>query len=227
MTFVQPSKPTYHSKLFSDFLEIESNDFHEIIRFYEEQELQISKLEFNEFFELLVAYVNALFETGAYQKHLQRVDTVIENSILRNIKYFKGEDIYRRMLFKKAASFYNLQEYEKADYILRELIKIDPFEKDPITFLKKCLRKNKSMLLRTTNAVSIFLLLITAVIIAIEVLAVRPFYPDYANLMEYSRTGLFISACLILIGGNIFHRVRIEKEVRTFVDFLKQQKLKE
>ena len=227
MTLAPSSKPTYHSKIYERFMEIEPNNFHEIISFYEEQASDIAKLEFNEFFELLVAYVNSLFETAAYEKHIKRVDTVIENSILRNIQFFKGEDIYRRMLFKKAASLYNLHAYEKADYILRELVKIDPFEKDPITFLKKCLRKTHSSLLRRTNAISILLFLFSAIIIAIEVLSIRPFYPSYINLFEISRNCLFFLACFTLIGGNIMHRIRIEKEVNEFVENLKQQKLKQ
>lgn len=226
MTLVPSSKSSYQSKLYKSFLDIEPNHFHEIIKFYEEQESKIAKLEFGEFFDLLVTYVNALFETAAYEKHLNRVDTVIENSILRNIQFFKGEDIYRRMLFKKAASLYNLGAYEKADYILRELIKIDPFERDPITFLKKCLRKSHSNLLHRINAIFILLILSSAIVAAFTLLMIRPFYTDYIQIFENIRNVLFVSACLILLGGNILHRLRIEKEVKVFVDNLKQQKLK-
>ena len=45
------------------------------------------------------------------------------------------------MLFRKAASLYNIMEYGKAEYILRELIKIDPYCEDFILFLRKCLGK--------------------------------------------------------------------------------------
>ena len=206
-------------------MEIESNDFQQIMRFYEENEEEIKALEFEEFFELLVHYVNALFESGHYQKHLVTVDVVIENSILRNIQYFKGEDIYRKMLFKKAASLYNLHRYDKADYVLRELIKIDPFEKDSIQFLKKCLRKSKSSLIRMTRAAAILFFLLTAVIIAFEILSVRPFHSTYTKVVEATRIGTFIFGLLVLLAGQLIHRWKIEKEVNDFAEGIKKQKL--
>ena len=225
MSKLSSSKSTYHSKVYLAFIEIESNDFQQIMRYYEENEEEIRALEFDEFFELLVAYVNALFESGHYEKHLVSVDVVIENSILRNIQYFKGEDIYRKMLFKKAASLYNLHQYDKADYVLRELIKIDPFEKDSIQFLKKCLRKGKSGLIRVTRAAAIFFFLLTAAIIAFEILSVRPFHNTYTRYVEAGRIGTFIFGLLVLLGGQLVHRWRIEKEVNDFAESIKKQKL--
>ncbi len=207
-------------------MEIESGDFQQIIHYYEENEEAIKNLDFEEYFELLVIYVNALFERGQYEKHLINVDVVIENSILRSIQYFRGEDIYRKMLFKKAASLFNLHQYNKADYVLRELIKIDPFEKDSIQFLKKCLRKSKSNLIRITRAVSILFFLLTAAIIAFEILSIRPFHSKYTNYVEGTRIGTFIIGLLILVGGHVFHRWKIEKEINDFAESIKKQKLK-
>ena len=112
---------TYHSRIFRDFKEIDAANHRRIIRFYEDKEEDIQRLDFEEYFQLIVAYVNALFEVGAYQKHLLMVDVVIEMTIVHNVERYKGEDIYEKMLFRKAASLYNIMEYAKAEYILREL----------------------------------------------------------------------------------------------------------
>ncbi len=207
-------------------MEIEENDFQQMIRFYEEHELNIKQLEFEEYFELLVTYVNALFETGAYERHLVEVDVVIENSILRNIQYFKGEDIYRRMLFKKAASHFNLKNFKQAEYVLRELIKIDPFDKDPILFLKKCLRKSRFNLIKVVWAIAIFLILVTAFVVGVEILWVSSLHTEYATLIRNIRFGTLISTFVILVLGNFFHRIRIERDVKAFVEKIKDQKLK-
>ena len=220
-------KPKYQSRIFRQYLEIDESDFQHHIRFYEEHLEAIKKLDFEEYYELHITYVNALFEVGGYKKHLQEVDSVIENSILRNIKYFKGEDIYRLMLFKKAASLYNLHRFEEADYVLRELIKIDPFDKDPVLFLKKCLRKHHSSLKRRIWAISILCFLLTAAIIALEILWIRPFKSEYQTMVEIIRFVTFISGIFILFFGNLYHRMRIEKEVNEFVSIIQQQKLKE
>ena len=207
-------------------MEIEENDFQQTIRFYEQHLATIKQLDFDEYFELLVIYVNALFETGAYEKHLIEVDVVIENSILRNIQYFKGEDIYRKMLFKKAAAHYNLKNYKKADYVLRELIKIDPFDKDPILFLKKCLRKSRSSVIKVIWAVAIFLFLTAAIVFGLEILSIRSLHEEYLPLTQKIRNGVLISGIVILLLGNFFHRIRIERNVKIFVETIKEQKLK-
>jgi tetratricopeptide (TPR) repeat protein len=215
---------TYHSKVYRDFKEIEPTAYRQIIHFYEEKEAEIRCLEFDEYFDLLIAYVDALFEIGAYQKHLLMVDVIIENSILHNIQFRNGTDIYQRTLFKKAASLYNVLKYEEADYILRELIRMDPYDSDSVLFLKKCLRSKKPQLVINARAASIFLFLLTAFVICIEVLFIRPFYHMHTELVETSRIGIFLLGCILLVGGDLLHRWSVEKEVSQFVDQIKREK---
>ena len=217
-------KSTYHSKIYRDFRGIGDSEYRAVIRFYEEKETDIKHLEFEEYFELLVAYTNALFEIGSYQKHLLMVDHVIESSIQQNIKTYKGEDIFYNMLFKKAASLFNNLDYNKADYILRELIKINPEDNYTAMFLKKCLRKKHPAFVRNSRAAGIFLFLLTALIICIEVLFVRPFYGMHANLIETSRLTIFFMGFAMLIGGEFYHRWLVEKEVNAYMAEIRNQK---
>lgn len=215
---------TYHSRVYKDFKEIESNAHRQIIRFFEKHERMISRLDFEEYFELLVAYVDALFEIGSYQKHLTLVDEVIENSINSNIHIHKGEDIFYLMLFKKAASHFNLHQYEKAEHILRELIKMNPEDKDILSFLKRCLRRRGSNLLSVGRATSIFLFLLTACIICVEVLFVRPFYEMHASKIEAVRIGTFALGIFVLIAGDFLHRVIIEARINSFAEKVREHK---
>lgn len=215
---------TYHSRVYKDFKEIESNAHRQIIRFFEKHERMIYRLDFEEYFELLVAYVDALFEIGIYQKHLVLVDEVIENSIHLNIRLYKGEDIFYLMLFKKAASHFNLHQYEKTEHILRELIKMDPNDKEVLSFLKRCLRRRGTKLLSVARASSIFLFLLTACIICVEVLFVRPFYEMYASRIEALRIGTFVMGIFALIAGDFLHRVIIEAKVNSFAEKVKEVK---
>jgi len=215
---------TYHSKVYRDFKEIESNDHRQVIRYYEQFEDQIHHLDFEEYYEIVLAYVDALFEIGAYQRHLLMVDVVIEHTILNNIQFRKGEDLYRSLLFKKAASLHNTLEYEKADYILRELIKIDPYDRDAILFLKRCLRKKHNAVTHHSRATSIFLIMIAALVIALEVLFIRPFYQIYAQTVEYSRITIFMMGLFALVGGELYQRICVSREVNQFVQEIKAQK---
>lgn len=218
---------TYRSKLYQDFTEIEGNDYREIIRFYEENENQIKHLDGEEHFYLLTTYVNSLFEIGAYQKHLTIVDLVIEISIEQNIVRYQGVDLFQNMLFKKAASCYNTLQYKQAEHILRELIKIDPKEEETVLFLKRCLRKKTPGVTQFTRASSIFLFLLTAVIISFEVLFIRPFYDLYTPLVEGARFSTFAAGCLILVTGDLFHRWRAERKANRFVRNEKLRKTEE
>lgn len=215
---------TYHSKIYRDFKEIEATAYRQIVHFYEEKEDTIRGLDFEEYFDLLVAYVDALFEIGSYRKHLLMVDVVIENSIEHNIQFRGGEDIFQRMLFRKAASLYQLQRFNRADYILRELIKIDPHHQDAVLFLKKCLRKKEPDLVNNFRAAGIFLFLLTAIIIVLEVLLVRPFYQMHADLIESSRTSSLLLGCTVIVSGHLLHRWRIEREVNEFTRTIRRKK---
>lgn len=215
---------TYQSKVYRDFKEIDTVAYRKIIRFFEKREEAIGRLEFTEYFELLVCYVDALYEVGAHQKHLRMIDTVIEHSIAHNIHFYKGLDIYSTMLLKKAVSHYHLLQHKEAEYILKELIKMDPEDNEVVSFLKKCLRRKSSKLVSVARASSIFIFLLTAFLISMEVLLIRPFYKMYAPLIENSRITLFIIGLVILVGADLLHRIFVEQTVREFVKNTKKSK---
>ncbi|HMQ46396.1 MAG TPA: hypothetical protein PKA00_02010 [Saprospiraceae bacterium] len=219
------SASTYHSKIFRDFKAIDAGEHRRIIRFYEAYESSIRELDFPEYFDLLVAYTNALFEVGAYQKHLLMADVVIETSIEYNISDFQGKDIYYQTLFRKAAALYNLRAFHQAEYILKELIRIEPYNEDAILFLKKCLRKIEPPFINTCRAIAIFMLLMAALIIGVEVLFIRPFYKIYVPGVETARNSIFFLSCLVILGGFGWHYFKVQSYVNRFVVMTRDQKL--
>ncbi|TXB67969.1 hypothetical protein [Phaeodactylibacter luteus] len=212
-----PIQPTYHSRIFRDFKEIEESNHRRIIHFYEGQEGQIRGLDFEEYFELLMAYVNGLFEVGYHQKHLLMVEVAIGEVIAQNVRLYKGEDVLERLLFRKAASHYRCLQYDACDHTLKELVRINPFHTDAAAFLKKCLRRKEPRFVQHAKALSIAAFLVAALVIAFEVLLVRPFYEVYAKDVELSRNGVFALGCLSLIGGLLIHRWRVSQKVEAFV----------
>ncbi|MBI5916305.1 MAG: hypothetical protein HY842_13090 [Bacteroidetes bacterium] len=214
----------YRSKIYRDFRAIEPGEWRKIVRFYEENEAQIRGLDFDEYFELMLAYTNALFEISEWQKHLLMADAVIEASVMENLKYFNGEDVFQHTLFRKAASCYQLLELEKTDHILRELLRIDPHDGESAWFLKKCLRKMRPSLVRQTRAAAIGLFLLTALIICLEMLVVRPFYADWARPVELLRIGTFFLGIAVLVAGDVLHRWRSNREVERFVEVVRRRR---
>lgn len=209
---------TYRSKIYRDFQEVQQNSsWHSVTRFYEEHEQRILNLDFEEYFELLLCYTGALFETGAYRKHILMANTIIEISILQNIPHFHGDDIYTKTLFRKAASHYNLSENRECKHILRELIKMNPQNEDAVVFLKRCLRNEQPKYIQHTRAIAIVLFFLTALVICIEVLFVKNFMPQYVGQVMDVRTGIFIIGLIALVSGDLYHRWKTNQSVDQFV----------
>jgi len=219
------TQSTYHSKIYQDFLDIKSDEYRTIIRFYEEYNQEINQLEFEEYFDLMIAYCNALFEVGAYHSFLSIVDATIATTIENNIQFYRGEDIYQELLFRKAAACYNTQAYDQSKYILRELIKIDPWNPISVRFLKKCLHAETPAYVKNIRALGVALFLLAAVIIAVEIIFVRSYYPEYTSIIEMSRNLIFLFASLCLIGIEVFNYWKIYKQTEAYARKARTQKL--
>ncbi len=215
---------TYHSPMYRGFKAIESADYREVVRYFEKHEKSIVQLEFDEYFEMLVSYTHSLFEIGSYSRHVLMSDVVIEASIEQNVQYFHGEDVFYNMLFRKAASFYNLYEHDKAEHILKELIKIDPFNNESIAFLKKCLHDRKSSLIKNMRAAAMVLFLVTPMIIAAEVLFISHFYPQFEPFVRTVWMVTFLAGWVCYLSGDLLHRFKETKKVERYVSDAKAQK---
>ena len=215
---------TYRSKIYRGFKEIESNEYHSLVQYYEAHEKQIKQLDFSEFFDVLITYTEALFEVGSYQSHALMVNTAIEISIENNIKFYNKKDIFSELLFKKAASCFNLMKYQEAEHILRELIKINPQNEISIRFLNKCLNQTKPSFVRNAQAFSIVLFLLAALLISIEVIVVRPLFEAHTSTLELTRNGIFSFGVLVLMGAELAHRFTVKKKVDSFVNLARKKK---
>ncbi|MBL7816416.1 MAG: tetratricopeptide repeat protein [Saprospiraceae bacterium] len=214
------------SSLFRSFKAIDAGEFRQIVRYYERYEQEVLQLEFDEYFEILVAYTNALFEISEYKKHIKLADIVIETSIIENISEVNGQEIFQSTLFKKASSHYNLFEYKKAIHVLQELLKIDPTDTDSSHFLEHCLREDKPQIAHHSRAISVLFFLLAAFTVAIEMIVVRNFYPDLVSKIEFLRNAMFVLGLNILVLGVLWHRLKIYNEVQQFINCVKKTKKK-
>lgn len=221
MSFFQS---TYESDIYHNFKAIEAAEYRSIVHFFEDNEKAIKGLEFEPYFEMLIAYINALFEIGKYEKHLKFSDYAIEISINRNIKYYHNIDIFQHLLFNKAVSYFNLMEYEQSAHILRELVMMNPKDEITVMFLKRCLRKKQPPFINNSRAIAVLLFIISAVVISAEILIVRPNFPNYIALIEGVRTGFFVLGWVVLVGGEAFHLWSVNRKVEQLVSHAKERK---
>ncbi len=199
------SQHTYYSRVYRDFRSIEPGAHRDVVHFYEAHETEIRNAEFEEYFEILVAYTEALFETGAYRKHLLMSDVAIGESMSQELEVVYGKLVFEHMIFRKAASHYNLAEFDEAQNLLGQLIRIDPEHEEARRFHRKCLYHRRPRWLYQARAAAIFLFLLAALVIFIELLFVRPFYNMHTHLVETSRNTIFAMGFMVLIAAEAWH----------------------
>jgi len=219
-------KGTYHSDVYTNFKAIEVGEHRTLIRFFSAYREGIDALDAEEQFELYHAYANALAETRNYDLHIDAAAKVVELSLIENIKFYEGKDVLFETLLRKADSHFQIHEYEKADYILRELLKIEPESEFTNLFLKRCLRKHRQGFLQKARAVTIFLLLTTALIVCAELLFIRPFWKAQIDLVENIRIATFFGAIGFFGLCDLVHRAKIHFEVEEFIRAIKLKKQK-
>ena len=215
---------TYYSRLYRDFQEIDATAYRRIVRFYEACETQANMLEFEECFDLQVAYCKALFEIGAYQKHIAFADRIVEASILNGIRRWNGRDVYFDTLFDKAAAHHNLLAFAEAEHILRELLKMQPDNQEVQIFLRKNAQRQRSAFVQHSRAVSMALFLLAAVVICVEMLFVRTLYQMYEPLVQAVRTALFAGGVLAMVGGDLVQRLRVYRRVAGWTETARRQR---
>ncbi len=184
----------------------------------------LRELDADEYFDMMVLYAEALFETGEYGRQAKLADHILEMSIERNIIMHRGQDIYFETLFKKAASLHNLDRVDQAVHILKELLKINPDHESSKLFLINCIIRQKKYTVRPYRNISLVLLLLSASVIAFELLFVRRLWPTWTGIVEIIRNGLFISGVVLLITGEVMVRYKAVEDVYSFTKQTKKKK---
>ncbi len=215
---------TDRSETYDAFLAIEAGAYKEKIQYIEENFFMLRELDADEYFDMMVLYAEALFETGEYGRQAKLADHILEMSIERNIVMHRGQDVYFETLFKKAASLHNLDHVDQAVHILKELLKINPDHESSKLFLINCIIRQKKYTVRPYRNISLILLLLSAGVIAFELLFVRRLWPTWTGIVEIIRNGLFISGVVLLITGEVMVRYKAVEDVYSFTKQTKKRK---
>lgn len=147
------------SNILSRFKSIEPSAYLEKVRFYEKHCSYIQSLSKDEYHFIKYEYVNALFSLGRYQEMLNQVDKLIEYVFMHDIS-INGKNAFEQLLYIKSASLINLNHYDPAIDLSRQLNSIHPgktqYEKLLLTSMRgKYL--NHFMKFRITIIVSILI----------------------------------------------------------------------
>lgn len=150
-------KYSEQSRIFRDFRSIPYSDYYYLIRFYEQNNKDINFLPLDEGIIMSYYYANALFETQEYELYLQVANELLEQSIIHNIRYIDGEDVYMTVLYKKTSVHLKLGQLETAQRLSTQLLRLEPEQFHYQALLRQCFLIARPYWLRpilTTSAIA-------------------------------------------------------------------------
>jgi hypothetical protein len=213
-----------YSRLYQHFKAIEPSDYRRIASFFEQNKKHIFKLDGEEYVEIMWAYSKSLFEMADYQQCIRLSDVLIGFVMEHNIMVINGIRIFETLLFQKGVSYMNERQFDKAVYVLEELIKISPHEVHVKMMLQKAMHGAQPNLIRQCRATAIVLWLTTAFLVIIERLLIQNFYKPYQKMFMYSYWVTFGMAILVWSGGYLFQHWRVQHVVNQHIKAAKRKK---
>lgn len=183
-------KYSEQSRIFRDFRSIPYSDYYYLIRFYEQYYKDIDYLPFDESLIMSYYYANALFETGEYDTHLTIANHILEQSMINNVRYIDGEDVYITILYQKACAHLKLGELQSAKRFATQLVRMDTNNPTYSELLRLCFIVERPAWIRITLMTSTCASLMAA--LATIILSLFHSFPSQAVIMPYSL--LFLAA---------------------------------
>lgn len=217
---------TKSSWVFRQFKELDEQQPREIMRFYKAQEKNLQNLEFEEQNYVLTVYADALFKLGHYQPYIKLADRIIELSILENVRFIQGEDIYRKALYQKGYAYFYLHDYPSSAYVARELIKISPDYRPYRRLLRRCMIRKRPPYVKRLLGIGVGLYFLSVILVIVEQLIIGNFYESMLDEAGLFRMGIFgVGLSAFVIGEGLHHR-QIHGFIKQFVEKAKIKKLK-
>jgi tetratricopeptide (TPR) repeat protein len=205
--------PDQRIRLYREFKAIHPNDFQRIVPYYERHETAIRAFEFDAWFDCTLIYCQALYDGGFYRKHLVMCDYLLEIIIDQNIITWGGEDWYHKIIFQKALSLYQLDEFVKAQHVLRELLKMHPENEQMVRqLLLRCYLSQKPRWLLIARALAVLVVLLSVILVVIE-LSILSFFPKLIAPVQTFRYIILIGMLAWILVAETIHFFQGKRKV--------------
>jgi tetratricopeptide (TPR) repeat protein len=178
---------------------------HSRVKYYEEKIKNNLFLDYSERTELEIEYIFALFEIGKYQKIIDNIDPIIEYVVIENFEKVNNIDAFEALLFKKAASLFNLTCYDEAIQITRQLININPKNHLYKHLLNLTIKKQKYKSLNQINYFGVLSLFFGILFSILDIFIIDPFYTGYHQLFTIVKDTFFTIGIIIIVTQYIYY----------------------
>ena len=191
--------------IYYDFKRIEERAYLEKIKFFEKNKDRIEKLDIILSTEIWFYYSQSSFEVGDYRKYIKLSEILLPRVIEENIYYFGSINVYETILFHKGACHLNLEEFDEADHIFSELVKID---KTNILYKRVFLQNQFAQKIRASQPIKLFSAVLFLLVLGcgfFEMLFISPFYPELLTLVSTTREYLILALFGVVVLYSGYH----------------------
>lgn len=191
------------SNFYSSFVNLDKQEFDVIIREYQENKSLIDLLAVEQRIELQIIYLEALYQIGKYGFFLRQVDATIEDVILYNFDEGREEKIFEKLLFKKATALFHQGYVQKAEYVTRELLKIEQEETLYQALLTRIFYRRNESKFNYVKIVCLILIALSTIVYAINLLLIEPVTGEYYKILFDMGFATLNAGVLVYVIGEI------------------------
>lgn len=206
---------TLPSDLFDRFQMIHEESNYEIIRFYEQHEDLINFMGVEEYFIILCYYNNALFATEDFEKHKICVEEVLKTSIIENIRYVDGVDVYLHALEQKIQTHLELNEVKEAIHVAKELLALAPKNKKYKKILRKALMSKRPLWVRQIFGAAVWFAIAWTVLEIVQLMFLEAFFSTILGFNGFLQAGFLVAGLISFIAGWRVHHQQVEAVIKS------------
>ncbi len=205
---------SYDRSILIFYKEINEFSFREKVKFVEENRHEINALRNNDRMYIELDFLLSLFQIGDYERFLQFVDHQLENVIGYNIFTFKNKDIYFQLLQNKALSLFHLRKDQQGLSLALQLKRMSQESMVVDYIIRNILLRKERLWYRQVHATVIALAFGAAGVLFLELLVIRPFYPEFITIIEPLRNIMLIISVLLVIVNQLALYLIVSKEMK-------------
>lgn len=172
--------------------------------YYERYDKVLEYLTTEEFYPILAAYVQALYNVGEYRRLLPFADRLLEMSIVHHLDLKDSKEVFVAALFYKTAGLYYCAEPEQAEPLARQLIMMRPEEKAHRKLFQRVLLAMRPQWVRTCMAIGVAGYFLYLSLMITYLLIIKNLYPNLTGMVEGVLLALFsLGFATILLGAGV------------------------
>jgi hypothetical protein len=200
--------------LFRSFRNTPHTDFHFMIRFFKQNNDEITKLPVYEQLTIKYYYAQALFQLEHYKQFILIAEQILESSVLHNISLIDSFDFYQQTLYQKAHSHLELKEYQLAHKFTCQALKLAPQSKLCKKLLRRCIFKNSPKWLLAVLAFNVFNSFASILLFLFEQLVADPIYPNLLPIIHSSLQVILAVLFLSVLFLGVYYYRYVTLQVR-------------